>query len=282
MTRAAALLLLLAGCAPAGQGAGGGIVSTNPCADAMLVRLVAPERIAAISRYSQDASATSIPLAVARRFRATAGTAEEVIALRPSLVLASTFTAATTREAYARAGLQVVYLDSPLTAEASIAQVREVAAAVGEATKGEVMARTIQNSVRPELVEGSSFPPAKGDASTSSARTEVGRTPSALLYIAGDLANGSGTLLDKLTRLAGFRNAAADYGLANTGTLPTELLVAHPPAVIIATGRGRTADLRRRLLPATPIAAFDRSLINCGGPTIPAALARLRAIRASL
>ncbi len=261
MRHVAPLLLALAGCAPAAGQGGGGIVSTNPCADAMLVRLVAPERIAAISRYSQDASATSIPLAQARRFRATAGTAEEVIALRPSLVLASSFTATATREAYARAGLRVVYLGSPTTIAASVAQVGEVAAAVGESGRGKMLADTILAAVR-----------STGEATH----------PAALLYIAGDLANGSGTLLDELTRIAGFRNAAADYGLAHTGTLPAELLVAKPPAVIIATGRGRTAALRRRLLPHTPIAGFDRNLVNCGGPTIPAALARLRSIRASL
>ena len=281
--RFALALLLLAGCGPvvgggaggggAGQGsddaqhrwkAGEGIVSVNPCADAMLVRLVEPGRIAAISRYSQDAGATSIPLAVANRFRATAGTAEEVIALRPSLVLASTFTPPATREAYARAGLRTVYLDSPTTVAASVAQVREVAAAVGERGRGEAMAREIEGSV------SAPAPPGRAD-------------PSALLFITGDLANGSGTLLDELTRRAGFRNAAADYGLTYTGRIPLERLVVHPPAIVIAPDRGgRTAELRRALLPRTPQAAFPRRLINCGGPAIVPALARLRAIRAAL
>ena len=129
--RGSTVLLLSAACSPAGSDQRGGIVSTNPCADAMLVRLVAPERIAAISRYSHDPGATSLPLGLARRFRATAGTAEEVIALRPSLVLASSFTPASTRQAYARAGLRTLYLDSPTTVTASIAQVREVATEEG-------------------------------------------------------------------------------------------------------------------------------------------------------
>src|SRR5689334_19521194 len=128
MLRGAALLgLLLAGCA-APPPRGGGIVSTNPCADAMLVEMVPAERISAISQYSLDAEATSIPLEVARRFRSTRGTAEEVIALRPDLLIASSFTSPSTREAYARAGLNTLYLDSPLTIEASKAQVTELAA----------------------------------------------------------------------------------------------------------------------------------------------------------
>ena len=133
MRRGAVLLALaLAGCAqPAARR--GGIVSTNPCADAILVRLVAPDRIAAISHYSQDPAATSLPLDVARRFATTAGTAEEVIARAPDLVLADSFAPATTLNAYRRAGLRVVVLDSPTDVAASIAQVRQVAAAVGEA-----------------------------------------------------------------------------------------------------------------------------------------------------
>ena len=54
MRLALPLALLLAGCsAPVKPHAGGGaplrIVSTNPCADAMLFELVPPGRIAAIS-----------------------------------------------------------------------------------------------------------------------------------------------------------------------------------------------------------------------------------------
>ena len=86
------LALMLAGCTqPAARG-GGGIVSTNPCADAMLVELVPASRIAAISHYSVQAEASSMPLSVARRFATTAGTAEEVIGLHPDLVVTSSFT----------------------------------------------------------------------------------------------------------------------------------------------------------------------------------------------
>lgn len=263
MKAAANLLAVMAGaCARAPAAPTGGIVSTNPCADAILVRLVAPGRIAAISRYSHDPGATSLPLELARRFPATAGTAEEVIALKPALVLADSFAPAATLAAYRRAGLNVVVLDSPLTAAASIAQLRQVAAAVGERAKGEAMARDIARALEPQGTPG--------------------KRPAALFYIAGDLASGSGNLLDDLITRAGFRNAAADYGLAYTGTIPVETLVGRPPAVVISTGEGRSAALRRRLLPKVREASFARTLINCGGPSIPPALARLRAIRASL
>ena len=43
-----------------------------------------------------DPAATSIPIDLARRFRATTGTAEEVVAMRPELVIASSFTSPAT------------------------------------------------------------------------------------------------------------------------------------------------------------------------------------------
>lgn len=258
------LACLLAGCAPAAGGAGGGIVSLNPCADQLLLALVPPARIAAISHYSQEPGASSIPVEVARRFPATAGTAEEVIALRPDLVVATSFTPPATRAAFARAGLNIVYLGSPVTIAASKAQVTELARAVGAEGRGQVLNARIDAAVKAAHRNGPAIP--------------------ALLFIDGDLANGAGTLLDEMMTVAGFRDAAADYGLRMTGTLPVETIVTHPPAVILSPdGGGRTAAIRRRLLAAigarTVEKAFPRRLMNCGGPSVPAALAHLAALR---
>lgn len=258
------LLLCLAGCAPAAGVSRGGIVSLNPCADQLLLALVPPRRIAAISHYSREAGATSLPLDIARRFRVTGGTAEEVIALAPDLVVASSFTPPATRAALARAGLRALYLDSPTSIAASKSQVRDLARAVGAAAPGAALNARIDAGVRAARTSGVAVP--------------------ALLYISGDLATGAGTLLDEMMRVAGFRDAAADYGLSMTGTLPVETILAHPPAVILAPDAGgRTAALRQRVLARSGalvrLAMFPRALINCGGPTIPAALARLAAIR---
>ncbi len=258
---AAFALLALAACAEAPRQ--GGIVSTNPCADAILAT-IAPERLAAVSHYSHAAGATSMPLAIARRYPAVAGTAEEVIARHPDLVVTDIFAPAATREAYAAAGLQVLTLDAPATIAASEAQVLTIARAANVPARGAALVQAIEHAIPPI----------------------TGTRPAALLYIAGDLANGKGTLLDDMFARAGLRNAAADYGLAFTGTLPIETIVAHPPRAILSDGDGRSADLRRRLLAragATTVEAhFPRAMMNCGGPTIIPALRRLAAIRTTL
>lgn len=269
---AALLCLFAAGCAAPSSQRGGGIVSTNPCADAMLVELVPHGRIAAISHYSQDPAASSIPLDLARRFRATRGGAEEVVAMKPDLVIASSFTSPATREAYARAGLKTLYLDSPVTIEASKAQVTQLAAAVGAAAQGRAMNARIDRAV-------------------AAARTDAPPV-SALVWIGGNLVSGGGNLLDEMLVRTGFSDHAAHYGLQFTGYLPIEHVVLDPPRVMLVPDEpGRDADSRAAQLRARALARFGgkvaqarfpRSLANCGGPVIPRALARLAEVRREL
>ena len=256
-------LLLLGACAPQPERTGG-IVSTNPCADAMLVELAPWDRIAAISHYSKEPDASSIAPDVAKHFEATAGTAEEVIARRPDLVVTSSFTPMTTREAYERAGLKVLTLDSPTSVAASEAQVMQLADAIGLHSRGVAMVRRI------ELALAGAAPP-PGDTVR----------PSALLYLSGNLASGGGTLLDELMRRAGFRDAAVGYGLRNTGNLPLEAIMDRPPDVIMMPDLAdRPAALRANVLQyRTHIALFPRRLMNCGGPVIGPAVETLAAIR---
>ena len=242
------------------------IVSTNPCADAILVELVEPKRIAAISHYSHDPDASSIDLSVARRFATTAGTAEEVIALSPGLVIAGSFTPPATREAFRRAGLRPLYVGVPATVEEAMAQVMEIASAVGEPARGEALVARIERAVADAEFRGEPVP--------------------ALLWHGGDgLVSGKGTLVDELLTRAGFRNASADYGVSYTGYLPLEHVVLDPPRVMLTPTdeSDRGIALRRRAIAASGgeviEAEFPERLINCGGPTIPVALARLKEIR---
>ena len=231
-----------------------------------------------------------MPLDVARRFATTAGTAEEVVGLRPDLVVTSSFTPPATLAAYQRAGLKVLTLDSPTTIAASEAQIRTLAAAVGAPRQGEAMVARIESAVSasslPRRRPGPSIGPSVTGPRPSSGKGKVDRDPSALLFIAGNLANGSGTLLDEMMSRAGLRNAAADYGLHFTGTLPIETIAARPPRIIIAPDASRTALLRTQVLARTGAtvgeARFPRRLVNCGGPAIVPALRRLAEIRRSL
>jgi iron complex transport system substrate-binding protein len=265
----AAIPLALAGCGSVSHERTGGIVSTNPCADATLVELVPPERITAISSYSRDPRATSMPLDVARRFPTTSGTAEEVIALRPALVLASDFTPPSTLSAYRRAGLRTLVLPISPSLAASEQQVMQIARAVGEIPRGQALVAHMRRAV----------------AAAKPSYTE--REPEALLFLSGNLANGAGTLLDEMMRRAGLRNGAARFGLAVTNDITNEALLAHPPqAILSAENSSRPAHLRRAMFAASGARVrdipFPGSLMNCGGPVVIPAMARLAEIRRGL
>jgi iron complex transport system substrate-binding protein len=237
------------------------IVSLNPCIDAILVEVAAPDQVLALSHYSRDPLSSSIPVSVAARYAVTGGTAEEVIARAPDLVFASIFLPQPTRSALERAGLKVVTFDSPATVAASAAQVREIARLAGQAAKGEALAARI------------------------AAPLPTTRPPiDALLWQPGEIVAGENTLIAELLREAGFTSHAAARGLKQADAVRLETVLADPPRVLLVAGdaQGQRHPVLEGLLKQTHIAAFDPSLIYCGGPTIPRARARLQTIRAEV
>ncbi len=239
------------------------IVSTNPCVDAVLVAVADARQIAAISHYSKDAAATSIPLGVAARFAATSGTAEEIVALRPDLVLAGAHEAPATIAALKRLGVKVQMFGVADTLAAARAQVLAIAQAAGQPQRGAALVARI-------------------DAAVAAARRPGPPVP-ALIWQGDGLVPGTGTLADELLRTAGFRNASADYGLKMWDVLPLEYLAARPPRVLFSDARNDDRMSRhpilRQLAGRVVLAPFHERLISCAGPTIIPALARLSAAR---
>lgn len=273
----AALLAALAGCAPAAadapvprsRSAPPRVVSINPCVDAVLMEVADPRQIAAISHYSHDARASSIRLDLARRFKATSGTAEEVVALAPDVVIAGGHVEPSTVAALARLSIPLVLIGVPATVEESNAQIRQIAQAVGQADRGEQLVRRI-------------------DAAVRAARPVDARPAPALIWQGGGMVPGEGTLPGELLKLTGFRNMSADYGLQSWDVLPLEHLAARPPRVLLsvevpAQGDRMLShpvldDLKRRVAMRT----YPERLLHCGGPTIIESVAHLARVRRSL
>lgn len=242
------------------------VVSMNPCVDAILYEIAPHAHIAGVSHYSQDPSATSVPLAWARRYPAIGDTAEAVVVLRPDLVITSIHTARATRLALERLGVPLLLLGVPN----SIAESQQQIAEIGGAIDADAAAARLN---------------ARIDAAVAQARSNAPPTPALLRQLWG-LVPGRGTLVDELMRTAGLRNASADYGLSTWDILPLEYLVAKPPrALLIDTARDPRATRQpifRRLSAHIAIRDYPDRLLRCGGPTIVPALERLREIRASL
>jgi len=102
------------------------IVSMNLCLDSVLVELVPHEHILALSQYARDPWRSTIA-DVAAKLPYTNETAEEVVALRPDLVLAGRHSAIATRNALKRVGVRFELFDVPESIDESTEQIRRLA-----------------------------------------------------------------------------------------------------------------------------------------------------------
>lgn len=260
-------LAMTAGAAPAPRR----IVSLNSCLDAMLVHLADRDQIAALSHYAREAHGSTIA-AQARTLPYTWESAEEVIALRPDLVLASQHSALATRNALKRLDVPVQRFKVPRSVDESLAQVRRLAGLIGHPDRGEALVARIRAAI------------------AASTPTPGARRLKALIYQPNGFAAGPGTLVDEVMQHAGFDNVARRFGLKTWGNVPLERLLADPPQVLLvgepAPGARSWAD-RVMTHPALKTISgrmrqvrVPEKLLYCGGPVLietAAAMAKARA-----
>jgi len=248
------------------------IVSINPCADALLMQLADARQIASISHYSHDRNASSIPLKRALKFPATSGTAEEILQMKPDLVVAGSFVSPSTIKALNRLGIPFVQLSIPQSVSESQRQITELAEIVGSPKRGIQVNHSISTA----------FARAK-------AKDNI-RIP-ALIWRSGGLVPGSGTLPDELMRHTGFENVSKTYGLQQWDILPLEHLVARPPKILFSNARGTNGQYRDRMLShpvikrlsdRITIADYPARLLHCAGPTLIEAVTTLSNTRKKL
>ena len=237
------------------------IVSLNPCTDAILAEVADREQILAISHYSHDPGATSMNIAAARSFPATGGTVEEVLALDPDVVVASSFMQPATRNALVDLDFAVATFGIASSIEESKAQVRQLAKLAGHPQRGEALA-------------------ARMDAALEQARTPNGASRYALVWQQGGIVAGSNSLINELLDRTGFVNQAVMEGMGQADYLSLENVLAGPTEVLLVAG----SDVGQRhpvldKLSGVKREPFDPALLYCGGPTIIRAAARLGEIR---
>ncbi|MBN8921096.1 MAG: ABC transporter substrate-binding protein, partial [Rhizobiales bacterium] len=82
------------------------VASINVCTDQLVLALAEPAQIVGLSPYSRDAD-RSYSADQARRYRRLSGEAEDVLILRPDIVLSSDFTRRATRELLQAKGFRI-------------------------------------------------------------------------------------------------------------------------------------------------------------------------------
>ena len=246
------------------------IVSLNLCVDSILVELVPHDRIAALTHYARDPYRSTIA-GLARQLPITYETAEEVVALKPDLVLAGRHSAIATRNALRRVGIRFEVFDVPDTVAASLAQIRRIAALLGREPRGELLVARIQSALQAAR-------PLPNQAVLTAG-----------VYQPGGLTAGPATVTGELMAIAGLQNVAERYAVRSYGPLPLEKLISAPPQVLLVGETSNGAPMqaerivRHRALRALQLQmrqeVFPARLLYCAGPTIIDALDALVAAR---
>jgi iron complex transport system substrate-binding protein len=213
--RLAALLLAAVPLAAAAAGPLPRVMSTNLCADVLLLSLADPAQIVSVSLKSQDPARSSLA-ARAAHFAANSGSAEEVIAARPDVVLASRRWQARHQQAlFARHGIAIVTVPFPNDWDGIFASTRKVGEAIGRGAAAEALVGEVQARLAA----------LQGDAPR----------PSALYLRPNGGTAGAGTHVDAVLQAAGLANHAAANGRQGWGRAALEEVVANPPELLVTS-----------------------------------------------
>lgn len=194
------------------------IVSLSLSADEILLALVEPERIAALTYLSIDPGISNVASQAAQVKEHIYADTEKVISLRPDLVVTSSFTPDVVIQTLRQSGLRVYVF--PLGN--SLAQVKEnilgVAEAVGEKEKGQEVIKQMETQ----------------EAKLAAKIKSQSVYPYRILYygLSGNT-NGQGTQFDELVQMTGLRNVAAEAGIIGRGQVDKEMLIRLNPDVIL-------------------------------------------------
>lgn len=260
ITRRAAAGALAGACLPTAARANPlRVASLNPCLDVILVHIADRAQIAALSHYARDQQSSTIA-AIARTLPFTYESAEEIIALRPDLVLASQHSSLATRTALERLNIGVATYGVPNTIAESLAQIGDVGMRTGQTVRAQALIARISETL---------------DAAT---RGNTRRPIKALVFQARGLVAGRGTLINEVMERLGFENVAARYGVGLWGSAPLERVIADPPELLLsarATPGALTGAERVMAHPALARigahmrrAEFPEACLYCGGPVL--------------
>jgi iron complex transport system substrate-binding protein len=240
------------------------VVSMNLCADELILRLADRDQVLAVTYLARDPRGSTVATE-AVGLPVTRGLTEEVVALKPDLVIAGAFTTRTTVGMLKRVGAPVLELGVPTDLDGVRAQIRQVAVALGHPERGEAMVAALD-------VRLASIVPA-------------GRPLRALVMRPNAFTVAPGGLGDALIRAAGLVNVSAEIGRDRFGQVPLEAVaLANPDLIVVDAGAPGSPSLADTLLhhPVFPALArahrtvdIPNRLWTCPGPQVAEVVARL-------
>ena len=260
---AVAVLALAGVTAPAPAAPLPRIVSMNVCTDQLLLPLADPAQILGLSRFLRD-TWQSWAAEDARRYPSLSGGAEDVLVLKPDIVVVSLFDKRSTRELLKAQGLRLAEFPVPRNLDEVKAQIRQMGEIVRHRDRAEA-----------EI--------ARLDAAMARARQAVVEKHYSVLPLSrrGWVA-GSDSLVSSLLSETGLFNAALKLGLGTGGLASLEEIVkAKPDFLLVSEAGDRAEDDGRafllhpaleRFYPPSKRIVIPERLTVCGGVMLAEAL----------
>lgn len=207
------------------------IVSLNLAADEVLLALIPPARITALTSLADDPTYSNVRAEARAIVHRVNANAEQVIALQPDLVIVAAYTSATVKTLLRVTGIPLLELQPCL----SLADIEQNILAIGQALGASDKAHTLVAMVEQRLQDVQQ-------------RVAGSPRPRVLYYSAGGFVLGKGTTMDEMITYAGGRNVALEAGVQGGKKLSQERLVALNPAVILVSGEDTQEGLQTLLL----------------------------------
>lgn len=243
--------------------AGPRIASMNVCTDQLLLPLADPEQIAGLSRFSRDAS-QSVAASEARRYPVLSGGAEDILVLKPDVVVASLFDKQSTRELLKEHGIHLAEFAVPRNLDEAEAQIREMGDIAGHPDRATA-----------EI--------ARLDAAIARARQAIVEKHYSVLPLSRrGWVSGRDSLVSSLLSEVGLFNVAGNLGLGAGGFASLEAIVNAKPDLILMSELGDRAEdegrafllhpALERLYPPEKRIVVPERLTTCGGVMLADAL----------
>lgn len=262
------LMLLALGWAAGAEAKPRRVVSLNLCTDQLVMQLADRGSIAAVTYLAAD-PASSAMARQARGLRTTRGTAEDVIALKPDLILAGPYSTRETVGLLRRLGHEVI----EFAPAGSLSDIRASVLRMGDVLGEQARARAAVS---------------RFDRRVAQLTRRGGVRPLFADYGPNGFTSGEGTILAELATRAGFRPLGSRLGVQGMRQLPLEQLVLARPALIDLGDRAEAPALAnelyrhpalRRLTQGGHAIRIPSSLTSCGTLRTLDALEMLAAAR---
>jgi len=236
------------------------VVSMNVCSDQLLLSLADPEQILGLSRFSRDTWIGDDT----RRYRRLSGGAEDVLVLKPDIVLANLFDKRSTRELLKANGMHLAELSVPRTLTEVKDQIRELGDIVGRRGRAGLQI-------------------ARLDAALARARQAVAEKPYRVLALSRrGWAEGRDSFIGALLAETGLLNTVGELGFTFGGYASLEAIVNLKPDLLLVSQAGDFArddgqafllhPALARFYPPEKRIVIPERLTECGGVMLAEAL----------